>query len=107
MLGGVVPKGGFGEDRLASPGGSPLDMIPPMRIAILFLFGILAVAQTRPLIGVGGIIHETNTFNPKKTALADFETGIGGADGILRGKDIITVSAKANNTTAGFIYGAT
>ena len=82
-------------------------MIPLMRIAIPFLFGILALAQPRPLIGVGCIIHGTNTFNPKKPALADFETGIGGADGILRGKDIITFSAKANNTTAGFIYGAT
>ena len=81
-------------------------MIPLMRIVLLLLFGITAFAQPRPLIGLGGIVHETNTFNPKKTTLADFATGIGGADGILRGKDVIELSAKANNTTAGFIYGA-
>lgn len=61
--------------------------------------------QTRPLIGVGGIVHETNTFNPKKTGLAEFEQGIGGADGILRGKDLIAKSAKANNTTAATLRG--
>ena len=81
-------------------------MIPLMRIVLLLLFGITAFAQPRPLIGLGGIVHETNTFNPKKTTLADFATGIGGADGILRGTDVIELSAKANNTTAGFIYGA-
>ena len=81
-------------------------MIPAMRLAVFLLFGILGVAQTRPVIGVGGIVHETNTFNPKKTTLADFEIGAGGADGILRGKDLIALSVKANNTTAGFIEGA-
>ncbi len=55
---------------------------------------------------MGGIVHETNTFNPRKTTLADFETGIGGAKGILRGQEIITLSANANNTIAGFIAGA-
>lgn len=81
-------------------------MIPAMRIALFLLFVQLAVAQTRPLIGLGGIVHETNTFNPKKTTLADFETGIGGASGTLRGQELITQSVKANNTTSGFIEGA-
>ncbi len=81
-------------------------MIPPMRfIAILILVG-LAFAQPRPVVGLGGIVHETNTFNPQKTTLRDFETGIGGADGILRGQDLISKSVKANNTIAGFIEGA-
>jgi microcystin degradation protein MlrC len=77
-----------------------------VRTAFLFLLASLAVAQSRPVIGVGGIVHETNTFNPRKTTLADFETGIGGAKGILRGEEIITLSANANNTIAGFIAGA-
>ena len=76
------------------------------RIAFALLFGSLVFGQARPLIGVGGIVHETNTFNPKKTGLAEFAQGIGGADGILRGKDLIAQSAKAGNTMAGFIYGA-
>ena len=76
------------------------------------LFLVLAVTITlsaqprKPLIGVGGIVHETNTFNPKRTTLADFELGIGGASGTLRGPAIITESRNANNTIAGFIEGA-
>ncbi|MEZ5399474.1 MAG: M81 family metallopeptidase [Bryobacteraceae bacterium] len=77
-----------------------------MRISILFLFAAFAMAQSRPVIGMGGIVHETNTFNPRKTTLADFETGIGGAKGILRGQEIIDRSVSANNTIAGFIAGA-
>jgi len=74
------------------------------------LFGILVhtlAAQTSPpRIAIGGIVHETNTFNPKKTTVADFETGIGGANGILRGDAIVTELASSNNTIAGFIEGA-
>ena len=77
-----------------------------MQIVVFLLFAMLAAAQTRPVIGLGGIVHETNTFNPKMTTLADFEIGAGGADGILRGQDLIALSVKANNTTAGFIEGA-
>ncbi|MBY0502803.1 MAG: M81 family metallopeptidase [Bryobacteraceae bacterium] len=76
-----------------------------MRV-IFILLASLAAAQTKPVIGVGGIVHETNTFNPKKTTLADFEAGIGGASGILRGDDLLKLSVNANNTTAGFIEGA-
>jgi microcystin degradation protein MlrC len=75
------------------------------------LFGIVVVpllaAQTGlPRIAIGGIVHETNTFNPKKTTVADFEDGIGGAHGILRGEAIISELATSNNTVAGFIEGA-
>ncbi|HTM49254.1 MAG TPA: M81 family metallopeptidase [Bryobacteraceae bacterium] len=79
-----------------------------MRIAALFgIFLCSLSAQTgRPRIAIGGIVHETNTFNPKKTTLADFETGIGGANGILRGPDIVKELANSNNTIAGFIEGA-
>jgi microcystin degradation protein MlrC len=81
--------------------------IPIMRVLLLSLALSSALfAQRRPMIGFGGIIHETNTFNPKKTTLADFETGIGGAKGTLRGNEIITLSVNANNTIAGFIEGS-
>ena len=53
------------------------------------------VAQTvKPRIGMGGIVHETNTFNPKKTSVADFEAGLGGANGILRGEAILNESRE-------------
>src|SRR5579872_4271052 len=70
-----------------------------------FLSAVLAADERRPLIGMGGIVHETNTFNPKKTTLRDFETGLG-VTGTLRGQELLTKSANANNTIAGFIDGA-
>ena len=77
------------------------------RFLLAFAFATALIAQPRkPLIGVGGIVHETNTFNPKKTTIADFEAGIGGAHGILRGAAVIAESRNANNTVAGFIAGA-
>ncbi len=76
----------------------------------VLLIGIIVqatVAQTvKPRIGMGGIVHETNTFNPKKTSVADFEAGLGGANGILRGEAILTELANSNNTISGFIEGA-
>jgi microcystin degradation protein MlrC len=78
-----------------------------MRTLVLLLLALSSsFAQARPLIGIGGIVHETNTFNPKKTTLADFDAGIGGAKGTLRGQEILTLSVNANNTPAGFIEGA-
>jgi len=73
---------------------------------IALLAAPLAAEARRPLVAVGGVVHETNTFNPRKTGLADFETGIEGAHGILRGPALIRESAAANNTTSGFIEGA-
>ncbi len=81
-------------------------MMPTMRITLLLVLTWVAVAQTKPVVGVGGIVHETNTFNPRKTRLEDFATGLGAAEGILRGQDVLTKSEKSNNTTAGFIHGA-
>ncbi|MBL8176642.1 MAG: M81 family metallopeptidase [Bryobacterales bacterium] len=77
-----------------------------MRVALWMLLSGALWAQPKPVIGVGGIVHETNTFNPKKTTMADFESGIGGRPGVLRGDDVIKLSRNANNTIAGFISGA-
>jgi len=76
-----------------------------MPLALLLVFALPLAAQN-PRIAVGGIIHETNTFNPKKTTLADFETGLGGAHGILRGGAILQEHANSNSTIHGFIEGA-
>ncbi|MFN0167270.1 MAG: M81 family metallopeptidase [Bryobacteraceae bacterium] len=79
-----------------------------MRFSFLLLLSApLLCAQARtPVIGVGGIIHETNTFNPRKTTFADFEVGIGAA-GILRGADVLKGNAGSNSTMAGVMEGAT
>ncbi len=79
-----------------------------MKLIVLALLPLCVLsAQTdRPVVGLGGIVHETNTFNPKKTTLADFDKGLRGAKGILRGQAIFDEFADANNTTAGHIEGA-
>lgn len=76
--------------------------------SILLATLALAVAASaqKPLVGIGGIIHETNTFNSKKTDVAVFEESIRGAEGIVRGQRIIEEFEHANNTTSGFIQGA-
>ena len=75
-------------------------------LAFLFVAHIAMHAQPRrPVIAIGGIIHETNTFNPRKTHLADFDTGIG-ASGMLRGEAILREHELASSTFAGYIEGA-
>ena len=65
---------------------------------LLLVAAALVPAQSkRPVIGVGGVMHETNTFNPRKTTVADFEEGIGAA-GLLRGA--AGLKAAANGNTA-------
>ena len=73
-----------------------------MRLCALLAFSSAVLAQPRPLIGLGGIVHETNTFNPKKTTVADFEEGLG-VNGILRGEAIFSELDNANSTATGFI----
>lgn len=74
---------------------------------MLFCSVVLLSAQApEPLVGFGGIVHETNTFNPRKTTAADFERGLRGAKGIVRGQEIFDEFTTASNTTAGFIEGA-
>jgi len=65
-----------------------------------------ALLAQKPVVGIGGIMHETNTFNAKKTDMAVFEESIRGAEGIVRGEKIIEEFSEANNTTSGFIQGA-
>ncbi len=79
----------------------------PRLLLVLVISGAVFAQPRKPLIGVGGIVHETNTFNPKKTTIADFEAGIGGGvPGITRGPAVISESRNSNNTVAGFIAGA-
>lgn len=71
------------------------------------LLATTVAAQDRHLlVGLGGIAHETNTFNPRKTTLADFARGLRGAKGILRGQEILDEYTGGTNLTAGYIEGA-
>lgn len=53
-------------------------------------------------IAIGGIIHETSTFVPTRTTLADFA----GSRGITRGEEILTTYTGTNVCTGGFLEGA-
>lgn len=53
-------------------------------------------------IAAGGLSHETTTFIPARTRLADFEQGFG----LYRGQQVIERFHGANMCTGGFIDGA-
>jgi microcystin degradation protein MlrC len=53
-------------------------------------------------IAAGGVSHETTTFIPTMTTLADFEQGFG----LYRGQQVIERFRGANMCTGGFIDGA-
>jgi microcystin degradation protein MlrC len=53
-------------------------------------------------IATGGISHETSTFAPTPTRLADFEAGLG----LYRGQAMVERFRGTNNCTGGFIAGA-
>jgi microcystin degradation protein MlrC len=57
-------------------------------------------ATQRPLIAIAGLIHESNSFNPRKTTLDRFSPRNVPADEFLR------ETAKSNSTVSGFIAGA-
>jgi microcystin degradation protein MlrC len=55
-----------------------------------------------PRIGIGGFLHETNTFAPFKATLADFERG-GGWPGLMKGSGIVGGTRHVNVGISGFI----
>lgn len=53
-------------------------------------------------IGIGGFLHETNTFAPSKATLQDFKTG-GGWPPLMQGQDMFAGTRNVNIGIAGFI----
>ena len=74
-----------------------------MRLLVLFAVpALLLSAETgKPRIAVGGISHETDTFNPRKTGLADFGWKEGGPD-----DDFLQDHEMASTTISGYLEGA-
>src|SRR5579859_6510033 len=79
-----------------------------MKYLALFAVPVLLVSaqSRRPLIAVGGIMHETDTFNPLKTDLAAFEIGLAEGEGILRGDQLIKLQENGSTIISGYIEGA-
>jgi microcystin degradation protein MlrC len=73
-------------------------------------FLILAISSAAPaqnrrfVVAIGGLMHESNSFNPAKTVVADFE-GMRGATS-LQGADLLTVLRKTNTEVSGYLDGA-
>jgi microcystin degradation protein MlrC len=76
-------------------------------LALFVVPALLVSAQSHPpLIAVGGVMHETDTFNPSKTDLADFEIGLAEGAGILRDDQLIKAQENGSTIISGYIEGA-
>lgn len=58
--------------------------------------------MTAPRIALGGIVHETNTFAPKLTVLADFDTH-GSSLPILRGAALLSAFDRGGGSIGGAV----
>ena len=68
-------------------------------LPLLLVLALAALGQgRRPRIAIGGILHESNSFNPRPTPLADFA--------IRRGEEIVREFGESNHEVAGYLEGA-
>ncbi len=58
----------------------------------------------RFVVAIGGLMHESNSFNPAKTVVADFE-GMRGTTN-LQGDDLLASLRKSNTEISGYLDGA-
>lgn len=73
-------------------------------VALLFLLAAGGWTQTRRLVvGIGGILHESNSFNTAKTASPDFEVHT--TDSHASGTDSLSSWRKGNTVVTGFLEG--
>jgi microcystin degradation protein MlrC len=69
-------------------------------LALSFLTFMAANAQTPFRVAIGGFMHESNSFNPSNTVLADYHVQEGG-----KGEDLLALWAKSQNELSGYIEG--
>jgi microcystin degradation protein MlrC len=73
--------------------------------ALLVVMSSIAAAQTkRFVVAIGGLKHESNSFNPAKTMLSDFE-GMRGTTS-LTGAALLESQRKGSSEVAGYLEGA-
>ena len=72
-------------------------------ILLLFFFSALMASpqERRPIIAIGGIMHESDTFNPAKTELSDFVRR-----GTTPPAEALAEWARSNDEVSGYIEGA-
>src|SRR2546427_3227747 len=71
-------------------------------ILLLFFFSTFMVSpqERRPIIAIGGIMHESDTFNPAKTELSDFVQR-----GTVPRAEALAEWARSNDEVSGYIEG--
>ena len=70
-------------------------------VLIGLVFGGSALADDKPLIAIGGMLHESNTYSETRTGVAEFTR-----DGLFRGDEILAEYSQGNNEITGYIEGA-
>jgi len=78
----------------------PRLFVAPLML-VAWAFGGSAVAQDKPLIAIGGMLHESNTYSEARTGVAEFTR-----DGLFRGDEILAEYSKGNSEISGYIAGA-
>jgi len=74
-----------------------------MRWFALTFFATMLAAnaqQQQFRVAIGGFMHESNSFNPSRTMLADYSVQEGG-----QGEDLLALWSKSQNELAGYIEG--
>jgi microcystin degradation protein MlrC len=72
---------------------------------VMLMTVALSGAQAqRSTVGIGGISHESNSFNPSKTTVADFEAARGAANSSPA--DLLELWRKSNTEVTGYLDGA-
>ena len=72
-----------------------------MRFLFLVLALPLAAQERKPLIGVAGFMHESNSFNPSKTTLKDYSI-----EEPVAGDGVVERWRRSSTELAGFLAGA-
>lgn len=71
-------------------------------IGVLLALAPVALAQPKRFaVAIGGVMHESNSFNPAKTEVADFE-GMRGTTS-LSGADLLASLRKSNTEISGYL----
>jgi microcystin degradation protein MlrC len=80
-------------------------MRPLFTAVLLVAMPYPATAQNRRfIVAVGGVMHESNSFNPAKTVLSDFD-GMRGTTA-LTGAELLASLRKGNSEVSGYLEGA-
>lgn len=80
---------------------TPRGFVPALTVLGVLILLSQSVAADNPLIAIGGMLHESNTYSEARTGVAQFTR-----DGLFRGDEILAEYSKGNNEITGYIEGS-